>query len=119
MDEKLKKEIEQYETAGIDAVVTKNGKLVHVTGGINQDSNYCDSCSSLTFAPDPDPYDWFRDGDQKAVCMQMNAIIEGSLERPSEMVNIIKPLWCPTLGRKLSEKESALADLQLKIAQES
>ena len=62
---------------------------------MKEETNYCDSCRFLTFLPDPDPYDWFRDGDQKAVCEKTNETIQGALERPSEMVQIRKPSWCP------------------------
>lgn len=105
MDSKIKKEIREFEEAGIDVVATCNGKLEYVTGGINESCNVCDNCEFLRFKPDPDPCDWFRDGDQKAVCLKMEAKIVGALERPSEMVNIEKPIWCPYLGKELSEEE--------------
>lgn len=63
---------------------------------------------------DPDPKDWFRDGDIKSVCLEVNGVIEGSLERPSEWTNICKPLYCPKLGRGLSEEEKKTADEMLK-----
>ena len=66
--------------------------------------------------PDPDPFDWFRDGDMKAVCLEVNGVIEGSLERPSECTNICKPLYCPNLGRELSEEEKKTAAESLKWA---
>ena len=116
MDKNLEKEIREFEKAGIDVVATKNGKLEHVTGGINQSPNVCDSCPNLIFAPDPDPYDFFRDGDQKALCLSMKAAIETGLERPSEMVNILKPIWCPCLGRELTSEEKKHYDSILRIA---
>lgn len=115
---KFQKEIREFEEAGIDVVATYNGKLTHVTGGINNSPEVCDSCACLIFAPDPDPDDWFRDNDKKAVCTEMKATIVGSLERPSEMVNIHKPLWCPKLGRELTAKEKEMASRRLKIDQE-
>lgn len=118
MNEKLKKEIKEYESAGLDVVVTSKGKLSYVSGGIQQDDKHCDSCPFLRFEPDPDPYDWFHDGDQKAVCTKMQATIRGCLERPSEMVNISKPLWCPNLGRELSEKEQRSAKERLEFDRE-
>lgn len=118
MDKKLEKEIREYEEAGISVVATKNGKLEYVTGGINKDNDTCDSCEFLEFRPDPDPYDWFRDGDQKAVCIKMKAAIACALERPSEMVNIVKPLWCPYLGRELSEDEKMQAEKRLEYRKE-
>lgn len=73
----------------------------------------CNQCDSFMLAPDPDPYDWFRDTDKKAVCLKLKAVIQGSLEYPSEWQNILKPLWCPKLGRKLSkdEKEKSIESL--------
>ena len=52
----------------------------------------------------------------KAVCLDVNGVIEGSLERPSEMTNIKKPIWCPKLGRELTEEEKKQADAFLKLA---
>lgn len=118
MDEKLKKQIEEMEAIGLDVVVTNKGKLSYATGGINQDDNCCDSCPFLEFLPDPDPYDWFRDGDQKAVCNKMEATVRGCLERPSEMVNIRKPLWCPNLKKELTEQEKKLAKERLEFDKE-
>ena len=114
---KIQKEIREMEEAGLDVVATHNGKLTHVTGGINNSPELCDSCNCLIFAPDPDPDDWFRDNDQKAVCTKMKATIVGSLERPSEMVNIRKPLWCPKLGIELTAKEKRIASKRLKLDQ--
>lgn len=73
----------------------------------------CNQCDAFMLAPDPDPYDWFRDTDKKAVCLKLKAVIQGSLEYPSEWQNILKPLWCPKLGRKLSkdEKEKSIESL--------
>ncbi len=118
MDSKTKKEIREYEEAGIDVVVTKNGKLEYVTGGINDSKEVCDNCEFLTFKPDPDPDDWFRDEDQKAVCLKMEAAISRYLETLSEMINISKPLWCPYLGRELSEDERKQAKEMLEYRKE-
>lgn len=82
----------------------------------NQSSEYCDQCSSLRLEPDPDPYDWFRNGDKKAVCLEVNGLIAGCLETPSEWTNIEKPLYCPKLGRELSEEEKIEAEKWLKWA---
>ena len=113
MNERTKEEIKKMEDAGIDVVMTEGGRLSHVTGGINTDSNVCDSCNCLFFADDPDPFDWFRSGDQKAVCSEMKAVIADSLERPSEMINLSKPLWCPKLERELTKKEKNIAETRL------
>ena len=102
----MQKEIQKMEADGGRVVVLDtHGKIDYVTSGINQDTNFCDSCPALAFRQDPDPDDWFRSNDQKAVCETMKAVIEGSLEKPSEMVNIRKPLWCPYLKCSLTEEE--------------
>ena len=54
----------------------------------------------------------------KAVCLVVNGVIAGSLEKPSEWTNIRKPLYCPKLGRILSEDEKEKAVKMLKWAQE-
>ena len=43
----------------------------------------------------------------------MKAVIADSLESPSEMVNLSKPLWCPKLGRELTKKEKNIAETRL------
>ena len=114
-EEDLRK-IEKYEKAGIDVVaIGSGGTLNYSTQGMGG-SEFCDQCNAFRLFPDPDPYDWFRDGDKKAVCLEVNGVIEGSLERPSEWTNIRKPLYCPKLGRELSEEEKREAARQLKWA---
>lgn len=101
----LKNEIQEMENMGIDVVVTDSvGKMEYATKQ-NKNPEYCDSCQFLLFAPDPDPYDWFRDGDKKAVCTKLHIAIECSLELPSEMVNIKRPLFCPLIKDQLTEEE--------------
>lgn len=118
LNEKDLREIKKYEEAGIDVVsIDSSGKLEYSTQG-KGGCEYCDNCSSFRLLPDPDPHDWFRDGDMKAVCLELNVVIEGALERPSEWTNICKPLYCPKLGRELSEEEKKKADEQLKWAKE-
>ena len=63
-------------------------------------NEFCDGCRYLVFLPDPNPFDWFRDDDKKAVCLAVNRVIEGGLERPSECENIERPLYCPLLSRE-------------------
>lgn len=77
---------------------------------------YCDKCESFRLLPDPNPDDWFRDGDMKAVCLEVNGVIEGSLETPREWINIHKPLYCPKLGRELNEEEKKIAAKRLEFA---
>ena len=62
---------------------------------------FCDKCSDFRLEPDPDPYDWFRDSDMKAVCCATGRVIEDSLEKPSEWTNIPRPRFCPKLGREV------------------
>lgn len=105
----------EYEDAGMD-VVAMNGKgQVQYATNMNMGSEYCDSCRCLIFAPDPDPNDWFRDDDKKAICTAVNATIAGSLEY-NELTNIRKPLFCPKLGRELTDDEKKKAEEQLKFA---
>ena len=111
LSEKNLREIKEYEEAGIDVVaIGSHGTLDYSTQGMG--------CSAFRLLPDPDPFDWFRDGDMKAVCLEVNGVIEGSLERPSEWTNIRKPLYCPKLGRELSEEEKKTAAERLKWAKE-
>lgn len=79
------------------------------------DDGICNNCSSFKLLPDPDPTDRFRDHDKKAVCNELNLVIEGKLERPSEWENVKKPLYCPKLGRSLSEEEKKMAETQLNL----
>ena len=117
LNEKKLQEIKEYEEAGMDVVVVKDGKVEYATRGIGS-NECCNQCSSFCLLPDPDPHDWFRAGDMKAVCLELNAVIEGSLERPSEWTNIQKPLWCPKLGKELNENEKKLATTQLDWAKQ-
>lgn len=110
------REIKKCEATGAHVVNIKNGKLTYATGGISQDPNHCDSCPYLKFLPDPDPFDWFRDDDEKAVCQKMRAMVAGCLEHSSEMVNLEKPIWCPDLKRELTEEEKADLPNRLKYA---
>jgi len=118
LSEKNLREIKEYEEAGIDVVaIGSGGTLDYSTQGMGG-SEFCDQCNAFRLLPDPDPYDWFRDGDKKAVCLEVNGVIEGSLERPSEWTNIRKPLYCPKLGRELSEEEKEDTAKRLKWAKE-
>ena len=116
LSKKNLREIKEYEKSGIDVVaIGSGGTLDYATQGIGG-CEYCDQCSAFRLLPDPDPVDWFRDGDMKAVCLEVNGVIEGSLEKPSECTNICKPLYCPNLGRELSEEEKKTAAESLKWA---
>ena len=118
LSEKNLREIKEYEEAGIDVVaIGSHGTLGYSTKGMGG-CEYCDQCSAFRLLPDSDPLDWFRDGDMKAVCLEVNGVIEGPLERPSEWTNIRKPLYCPKLGRELSEEEKKTAAERLKWAKE-
>lgn len=117
LSKKRLREIKEHEKNGMSVVAISNeGKLEYATrlGG----SDCCDQCDAFRLLPDPAPDDWFRDGDMKAVCLEVNGVIEGSLENSSEWTNIEKPLYCPKLGRKLTEKEKEEADRLLKYAKE-
>ena len=117
LSEKNLKEIKEFEKAGIDVVtVSSSGTLEYSTQGLGDKESFCDQCSAFRLMPDPDPTDWFRDGDQKAVCLEVNGVIAGALEKPSEWTNISKPLYCPKLGRELSEEEKKKAAESLEWA---
>ena len=116
LSEKNLQEIKKFEESGISVVaVDSDGKLSYSTQGVGG-SEYCDQCSAFRLLPDPDPFDSFRDDDMKAVCLEVNGVIAGSLERPSEYTNIRKPLYCPKLGRELSEDEKKKATKRLEWA---
>lgn len=118
LNEKDLREIMKYQDAGIDVVaIGSGGTLDYSTKGMG-DCEYCNQCSAFRLFPDPDPYDWFRDGDMKAVCLAVNGVIERGLERPSEWTNIRKPLYCPKLGCELTEEEKKKAEELLKLAKE-
>lgn len=102
--------------AGMDVVKMNNKGQMQYATNMNLGLDYCDSCRCLIFAPDPDPDDWFRDDDQKAICTAVNATIASSLEY-NELTNIRKPLFCPKLGRELTDDEKKKAEEQLKFAQ--
>lgn len=117
LDEKKLQEIREFENAGLDVVVIGNNEEIdYSTQSNNGNCEYCDQCNSFRLLPDPDPFDDFRDGDMKAICLEINGVIAGSLERPSEWTNMEKPLYCPKLGRELNEKEKEIAKRRLAIA---
>ena len=105
LSEKTRREIDKLEEAGIDVVVIGNKVTLDYTTQAKGGDEFCDHCSAFQLLPDPDPHDWFRDGDMKAVCHEVNGLIRGCLEHPSEWTNIRKPLYCPKLGRELSEDD--------------
>ena len=119
MNEKDVQNIQKFEEIGMDVIaIHKDGTLAYATQGKGDTEHYCDQCEACKLFPDPDPDDWFRDGDMKAVCLKLNAVIRGSLETPGECIHIRKPLYCPKLGRSLSKEEKEKAKKALKIAKE-
>lgn len=109
LNEKVLREIKEYEKAGLYVVVTgSDGTLEYSTqemGGCE----YCNQCNAFKL---------ISDSDMKAVCLEVNGVIAGYLENPSEWTNLPKPLYCPRLGRELSEEEKVTADKMLKWAKE-
>lgn len=71
-----------------------DGTMVVAPKSDTKEQQYCDRCHYLKFMPDPDPDDWFRDDDQKAICQAVNKTIQGSLEF-NELTNIPVPSFCP------------------------
>lgn len=110
------KEIKEFEEQGFSVVsINSSGKLEYATKKENSD-DFCDSCEHLKFAPDPDPDDWFRDTDQKAICMAKKVVMYRSLKY-NELTQIPKPLYCPKLGRELTDDEKFIATIQLESAE--
>ena len=110
-------EIKQMEKEGLDVVVvSSNGTLDYSTRKLEDYNSYCDQCKSFRLVDDPDPYDWFRDENKKAICLEVNGIIEGSLETPSEWTKIKRPLYCPKLNRTLTDIEQKEASKMLEFA---
>jgi hypothetical protein len=78
----------------------------------------CLDCSSHKKIADPDPFDWFRDGDQAVVCSlskntkmdkkskyasdRQNLMVVQSLIGPWDWDDIKIPKWCPK--KKVSKK---------------
>lgn len=52
----------------------------------------------------------------KGVCLNVEGVIAGTLS-PSECYNIQKPLYCPKIGRELSDEEKKEATKDLDWAQ--
>jgi len=71
----------------------------------------CTNCKDHTKIADPDPYDWFRDGDMAVVCSlakntkmdkkskyqsdKQDRRVVSSLIGPWDWDNIEVPKWCP------------------------
>lgn len=111
----MSQDYEQYENAGMDVVhIGKDGKMKYATN-MELSDEYCDSCTCLQFQPDPDPTDWFRDDDQKAICTALQAQIAGSLE-PRELTKICRPLFCPKLANTLTDEQKKEAEQLLGFA---
>ena len=109
------KEIKEFEEKGFCVTdINSSGKLEYATKKEISD-DFCDSCEHLKFAPDPDPDDWFRDNDQKAICMAKKVVMYPSLMY-NELTQIPKPLYCPKLGRELTDEEELIAMKQLEAA---
>jgi hypothetical protein len=118
LSETILRKIKELEETGIDVVVIENdGKLDYSTQG-KCGNEYCDQCSAFRLLPDSDSDDWFKVFDMKAVCLEVNGVIEDSLKRTSEWINIRKPIYCPKLDYELSEEEKKEAVKSLKYARE-
>lgn len=118
MDEKFQREIKEFEDAGIDVVATnKAGEIIHNSVKNDNQDDVCNGCEFLRLVDDPDPFDWFRDDDKKALCELLKAVICGSLE-PRELVKIYKPVFCPKfkLEREITKQEQEAIDRWLKNA---
>lgn len=96
--------------ASIRDVAREEGEVAAV-------SEFCDGCCFLRLLHDPNPYDWFEDNEMMAVCCAKKAVIEGAMG-PFETNKIQKPLYCPKIGRKLTNEEEEKAKTWLKWGQE-
>lgn len=105
--------------ASFNSIAVGSSKTLVYAPQVKNGCDYCDLCPAFRLLPDPNPYDRFRDDDMKAVCLEVNGVIEDNLETPGEWTNIRKPLYCPNLGRKLSEEEKKKAQKALKCAKEN
>ena len=123
LSEKDLKRIRKLEKAGFNIIVAqKSGEVMYKTkekdAGENQCEKCCNWCNNFILEPDPDPGDWARDGDMKAVCYAKSAVIAGGLENPSEWENVAVPIWCPEKAKTLSKKKKKKAAEELKFAKE-
>ena len=114
LSENEKREIKMYEDAGLHVIATKNGKEVY-NSEKNDDKEVCNGCQFLRLVEDPDPYDWFRDSDQKAICELLKAVLYGSLE-PRDIAKIHRPVICPYLSDSLDDEQKERAKTMLKYA---
>lgn len=79
------------------------------------DEEFCKGCQFFKLLDDPDPIDWFRDGDQIAICELLKAVIASSLT-PGESGRIHKPVFCPYLKKEQDEEEKQYAENVLTFA---
>ena len=54
----------------------------------------CAQCPHSEILPDPDPWDWFCDDDEKIFCKRLNRTIAAAL-RPYESDKVDIPSDCP------------------------
>lgn len=112
-NEKIKREICEFESTGLKkCVINEKGRLAYQTESI-QKENCCNQCDYLELESNPDPDDCFNDDAMKATCLNLNIVI-GEYLSPSELANIHKPIYCPFLGRELTELEKEIVSIRLK-----
>lgn len=61
------------------------------------DIENCMDCPNHNVLPDPDPYDWFCDDDEKVVCEKINKTITVSCRPYNKRKECKIPNWCPLL----------------------
>ena len=76
-------------------------------------SDYCNSCVHLKFIPDST--DIFKNNEKKVICMAKKVVMYRSLKY-NELTQIPKPLYCPKLGREITDEEDLIAMKQLEAA---
>lgn len=108
------KEIKEFEEQGLDVISINSGKLEYATKKENSD-DFCDSCEHLRLMPDPNYAVLFREDDKKAICMEKQVVMYRFISR-NKLTHIEKPLYCPKLGRELTDEEELIAMKQLEAA---
>ena len=105
--EKDLREVEKKEDASINLVDASKENC----SDQDQDmSKYCNNCKAFKLVSEYTPYSSIKNESKKAICLEIDGVIKSSLKNIDEWTNIPKPLYCPKLGRELTEKEQKKAD---------
>lgn len=109
------KEIKEFGEQGFSVLsIDSAGKLDYVTNP-ESSNDYCDSCEHLRLMPDTNYAVLFREDDKKAICMEKQVVMYRFISR-NKLIYTEKPLYCPKLGRELTDDEELIAMKQLEAA---